>query len=81
MRARPSTMTQLPEPQALTAAMARRFAWFSIVVAVAAFVVWGGTLYDVLLEDWLRGAVAAFCAVCLSVIASLLSRTAVRSIG
>ena len=61
--------------------MARRFAWFSIVVAVAAFAVWGATLYDVLAEDWLRAAGAAFCAVCLFVVASLLSRTAVRSIG
>jgi hypothetical protein len=74
-------MIQLPEQQALTAALARSFAWFSIVVAVAAFVVWGATLYDVLVQDWVRGAVASFCAVCLSVIASLLARTAVRSIG
>ena len=74
-------MTRLLEQQELTAVMARRFAWFSIVVAVAAFVVWGATLYDVLVEDWVRAAGAAFCAVCLSVTASLLARTAVRSIG
>jgi hypothetical protein len=74
-------MIQLPKQQELTAVMARRFAWFSIVVTVAAFVVWGATLYDVLLHDWVRGAVAAFCAICLSVTASLLARTAVRSIG
>ena len=73
-------MSQLPDNQKLTAAMARKFAWFSIGVAVAAFVVWGATLYDVLVLDWVRGSVAAFCAVCLSVTASLLARTAVRSI-
>jgi hypothetical protein len=61
--------------------MARRFAWFSIVVSVTAFGVWGATLYDVLVQDWVPGAVSAFCAVCLSIIASLLARTAVRSIG
>jgi hypothetical protein len=88
MRVRPElvrserpTMNKLPEQQELTAVMARRFAWFSIVVAVAAFVVWGATLYDVLVLDWVRAAVSAFCAVCLSITASLLARTAVRSIG
>ena len=65
----------------LTAVMSRWFAWFSIVVTVSAFLVWGATLYDVLVEDWVRGAVAAFCAVCLSVVASMLARTAVRPIG
>jgi hypothetical protein len=74
-------MIQLPHHQELTAAMARGFAWFSIVVAVAAFAVWGATLYDVLAENWLRAAGAAFCAVCPSVTASLLARTAVRSIS
>jgi hypothetical protein len=72
------TMTQ---QQGLTVVMSRWFAWFSIVVTVSAFAVWGTTLYDVLVDDWVRGAVAAFCAVCLSVVASMLARTAVRSIG
>jgi hypothetical protein len=75
------TMTRLSHPHELTAAMARGFAWFSIVVTVAAFGVWGATLYDVLVQDWVRGAMAAFCAICLSITASLLARTAVRSIG
>jgi hypothetical protein len=74
-------MTQLSIQQQLTVIMARRFAWFSIVVAVVALVVWGTTLYDVLVQDWMRAAVAAFCAVGLSVTASLLARTAVRSIS
>jgi hypothetical protein len=74
-------MTQLPHHQELTAAMAQKFAWFSVVVTVAAFAVWVSTLYNVLVEDWVRAAVAAFCAVGLSVTASLLARTAVRSIG
>ena len=81
MRVRPLTMIQLPHHQELTAAMARWFAWFSIVVTVAAFGVWGATLYDVLVLDWVRGGIAAFCAICLSITASLLARTAVRSIG
>jgi hypothetical protein len=74
-------MNHLPAQHELTATMARMFAWFSIVVAVAAFAVWGATLYDVLAENWLRAAGAAFCAVCLSVTASLLARTAIRPIG
>jgi len=74
-------VSQLPDSHELTAPMARRFAWFSIVVAVIAFAVWGATLYDVLIQDWRRAAMAAFCAVCLSVTASMLARTAVRSIG
>ena len=73
-------MSQLPDSQKLTGPMARRFAWLSIIVAAAAFVVWGATLYDVLVQDWMRGAVAAFCAISLSVTASMLARTAVRSI-
>jgi hypothetical protein len=52
--------------------------WFSIVATV--FVVWGATLYNVLVEDWVRGAVAA-CAVCLSVVASILARMVVRWIA
>jgi hypothetical protein len=81
IRVRPPRMTQPPIQLQLTAIMARRFAWFSIVVAVAAFVVWGAALYDVLVNDWLRVAGAAFCAVGLSVTASMLARIAVRSIG
>lgn len=77
----PLAVIQLPDHQELTAAMARWFAWFSIVVTVAAFGVWGATLYDVLVQDWGRGSIAAFCAICLSVTASLLARTAVLSIG
>jgi hypothetical protein len=73
-------MTQLPGQQ-LTPAMARGFAWFSIVVTVASFAVWGATLYDVLVLDWVRAAVAAFCAVCLSITASLLARRAVSLIS
>jgi hypothetical protein len=74
-------MRQLSGQQQLTAVMARGFAWFSIVVTVAAFVVWGATLYDVLIGAWVRAAVAVFCAVFLSVAASMLARTAVRSIS
>jgi hypothetical protein len=61
--------------------VARMFAWFAVVVTGVAFAIWGATLYDVLVRDWLSASVAAFCAVCLSVTASLLARTAVRSIG
>jgi hypothetical protein len=74
-------MTQPPVQLQLTAIMARRFAWFSVAVAGIALAVWGATLYDVLIQDWLRAAGAAFCAVGLSVTASMLARIAVRSIG
>jgi hypothetical protein len=74
-------MTQPHAQLQLTAIMARRFAWFAVVAFLAAFVVWGATLYDVLVLDWLRAAGAALCAVGLSVAASMLARTAVRSIG
>jgi hypothetical protein len=79
--ARAYPMTQRPVQLQTTAIMARRFAWLAVVAAVAAFVVWGATLYDVMAADWLRAAGAAFCAVCFSVTASVLARTAVRSIG
>lgn len=73
-------MTTLPKQQKLTAAMARKYAWLSVGVTVAAFAVWGATIYDLLVQDRLRAAGAAFCAVSLSIAASILARTAVRSI-
>ncbi len=68
-------------PDHLEPHVARMFAWFAVVVACVAFGIWGATIYDVLAQDWLSGSVAAFCAICLSVTASMLARTAVRSIG
>jgi hypothetical protein len=74
-------MTALPKQHQLTARVARRFAWFAVIVAIAAFGIWGATIYDVLFRDWQSAAGAAFCAISLSVIASLLARTAVGAIG
>jgi ABC-type uncharacterized transport system permease subunit len=74
-------MSQSRDSRKLTGPMARRFAWLSVVVAAAAFVVWGATLCDVLVQDWMRGAGAGFCAIALSVIAFVLMRIGVRPIG
>jgi hypothetical protein len=74
-------MNQLPDPQKLTATVARSFAWLSLAVTVAAGVVWGTALYDMFVGEWTRLGIIAFCAVGLSITAYSLARTAVSSIG
>ena len=75
-------MNQLPDPQKLTATVARSFAWLSLAVTVAAGVVWGTALYDMFVGEWTRLGIIAFCRsmACPSP-PTHLARTAVSSIG
>ena len=73
-------MNQLSDRQRLTANVARSFAWFSLVVAATAAVVWVNALYDLFVGEWTRLGIVAFCAACLTLTAYMLVRTAVRPI-